>query len=60
MEISVGNPDLEATVSDNLDIMAEYYFGTLGLFSAGLFYKNIDNWIYEYTCLLYTSPSPRD
>ena len=54
MEISVGNPDLEATVSNNVDIMAEYYFGPLGLFSAGLFYKNIDNWLYEYTDNNYT------
>ena len=54
MEISVGNPDLEATVSNNVDIMAEYYFGPLGLFSAGFFYKNIDNWLYEFTDNNYT------
>lgn len=54
MEISVGNPDLEATVSNNLDLMAEYYFGPLGLFSAGFFYKNIDNWLYEFTDNNYT------
>ena len=54
MEVSVGNPDLEATVSNNLDLIAEYYFGPVGLVSAGVFYKNIDNWLYEFTDNNYT------
>lgn len=48
-EIAFGNPDLEATVSNNFDVMAEYYFGSVGLISAGVFTKSIDNWIYTYS-----------
>lgn len=48
-EIAFGNPDLEATISNNLDLMAEYYFGSVGLISAGVFAKSIDNWIYTFS-----------
>ena len=44
-ELSIGNPDLEATTSTNLDVMAEHYFGRVGLLSGGLFYKDISNFI---------------
>ena len=53
-EVSVGNPNLEATVSNNLDLMAEYYIGSVGLISAGVFHKNIDNWLYRFTDSNYT------
>jgi TonB-dependent receptor len=42
-EISKGNPDLEATTSNNFDIMFEKYTSSLGLLSAGFFYKNMSN-----------------
>ena len=45
-EIVVGNPDLEATTSMNFDVMAEHYFESVGIISGGVFYKNIDNFIY--------------
>ena len=45
-EIFRGNPDLEPTTSTNLDLMAEYYFQSVGLVSFGAFYKNIDNFVY--------------
>jgi len=45
-ELSVGNPDLEPTRSLNLDLMVEKYFGTVGLVSGGLFYKDISDFIY--------------
>lgn len=48
-EIAIGNPDLEATVSNNFDFMTEYYFGNVGLISAGVFTKSIDNWLYTYS-----------
>ncbi|MDA0843648.1 MAG: TonB-dependent receptor [Bacteroidetes bacterium] len=48
-EITIGNPDLEATVSNNFDFMAEYYFGNVGLISAGVYTKSIDNWIYTFS-----------
>src|SRR5690554_7228223 len=41
MEISVGNSDLEAATSMNLDVMGEWYLSGLGLVSAGAFYKDI-------------------
>ena len=39
----VGNPDLDPMRSSNLDIQFEYYPGNIGVFSAGLFYKDIEN-----------------
>lgn len=45
-EISQGNPDLDPTTSMNFDLNAEYYFESVGLLSAGVFYKSIDNFIY--------------
>ncbi|MFN4917035.1 MAG: TonB-dependent receptor [Ignavibacteria bacterium] len=47
-EITLGNPDLKATTSSNLDLMAEYYFESVGIFSGGIFQKNIQNFIYDY------------
>ena len=41
----VGNPDLEPYESDNIDLSIEYYPGNIGVMSAGLFFKNIDNYI---------------
>lgn len=45
-EIAQGNPDLDPTTSMNFDLNAEYYFESIGLLSAGVFYKNIDNFVY--------------
>ncbi|QSE96171.1 TonB-dependent receptor [Fulvivirga lutea] len=45
-ELLVGNPELSPTVSMNFDIMAEHYFKSIGLLSAGVFYKDIDDFIY--------------
>lgn len=45
-EISQGNPDLDPTTSMNFDLNAEYYFETIGLISAGVFHKSIDNFVY--------------
>ena len=36
-----GNPDLEVTTSNNLDLSLEYYIRPLGLASVGVFYKDI-------------------
>ncbi|TKC09460.1 TonB-dependent receptor [Pedobacter frigoris] len=46
--IDAGNPDLKASFSWNYDLMGEYYFKSLGILSGGLFYKNIDDFIYQY------------
>ncbi len=45
-ELERGNPDLEPTLSMNADFMVEHYLRSLGILSAGLFYKNIDDPIY--------------
>ncbi len=44
--IAIGNPDLVPTKSMNFDLMAEYYVNG-GLFSAGVFYKDIKNFIVD-------------
>ncbi len=48
-ELSIGNPSLEATTSTNFDLMAEYYFGNVGILSGGLFYKDINDFIVTQT-----------
>lgn len=48
-ELSIGNPGLKATTSMNLDLMAEHYFGTVGLVSAGVFYKDVSDFIVNQT-----------
>lgn len=46
-ELVRGNPNLEATTSMNFDLMYENYFKNVGLVSGGVFYKDIDNFIYS-------------
>lgn len=40
-----GNPDLDPYESENFDISIAYYPDEIGVLSAGLFHKNIDNFI---------------
>jgi len=47
-QITRGNPALKATRSTNLDLMVEKYFKSIGILSAGVFYKNLDNFFYTY------------
>jgi TonB-dependent receptor len=47
-EIELGNADLDPTTSWNLDLMYERFFSTLGLFSAGVFYKDLSDYIYLF------------
>lgn len=44
--ITIGNPDLKASYSHNLDIMGEHYLRNVGLISGGFFYKHIDKFHY--------------
>lgn len=60
-EITIGNPELKPTTSYNFDLSADYYFRSIGLVSAGIFYKKIDDFIvdqvstnYEYQGNVYT------
>jgi TonB-dependent receptor len=45
-EIERGNPNLEPTKSVNFDLMGEHYFQTVGMASAGFFYKRITDNIF--------------
>ncbi|KUM54536.1 TonB-dependent receptor [Rheinheimera sp. EpRS3] len=46
-EAAFGNPELKALTSNNFDLGIEHYADKLGVLSAMLFYKQIDNFIYE-------------
>ena len=48
-ELEFGNPNLEATTSSNFDLLGEYYFNSVGIISAGVFVKQIDDFIYITT-----------
>ncbi|MCF2907573.1 TonB-dependent receptor [Pseudoalteromonas sp. DL2-H2.2] len=40
-QLRSGNPELDPTYSNNLDLMYEHYFDNAGVISAGYFYKQI-------------------
>lgn len=42
-----GNPDLNVTLANNLDLMAEHYFQGVGIASVGLFYKDLTDISFE-------------
>jgi TonB-dependent receptor len=48
-EITLGNADLKPTKSWNVDVMGEHFFKSVGVVSAGVFYKQLQNYIYIYT-----------
>jgi len=54
-EIMSGNPDLDVTYSYNYDFMAENYFKSVGLISGGVFYKKLNDFIYNYSDSQYTT-----
>jgi len=41
----IGNPDLEPTMSKNVDLMIEHYLSDVGILSAGVFYKSVSDFI---------------
>ncbi|WP_300381186.1 TonB-dependent receptor [Henriciella sp.] len=43
VEAEGGNTDLERYKADSIDLAFEYYPGDIGLISAGVFFKNIEN-----------------
>lgn len=53
-DLSIGNPDLEATTSMNFDLMAEHYFKSVGIISGGVFFKDISDFIVNQTFSDYT------
>lgn len=42
-EIRLGNSELKPTVSDNVDLLGEWYTGSIGLISAGIYFKGIQD-----------------
>jgi TonB-dependent receptor len=48
-EAEIGNPDLNPTLATNVDLMYEQYFQNVGIVSLGVFYKDITDFIFEYT-----------
>jgi TonB-dependent receptor len=45
--VTTGNPELEPTLSNNVDLSLEYYFGQIGLLSASAFFKDLKNYSYQ-------------
>ena len=45
--IASGNPDLDPISANSFDLSVERYLGSLGLVSAGVFHKRIENFIYR-------------
>ena len=49
VDVTVGNPGLEPAYAYNFDISLERYFGSIGVLSAGVYYKKIDRFIFSGT-----------
>jgi iron complex outermembrane receptor protein len=47
--VSTGNPNLEPYTSDEFDLAAEWYFGSVGMLTAGVFHKSIDGLVASQT-----------
>lgn len=44
---SIGNAALKPVSAINIDLMGEKYFGTVGILSGGVFYKQLSNFIFN-------------
>tara|TARA_R110002049_G_scaffold130157_8_gene288352 strand:- start:421 stop:3261 length:2841 start_codon:yes stop_codon:yes gene_type:complete len=47
-EIILGNSDLKPATAMNFDLMGEHYFKSIGILSAGVFYKDIKDFTYTF------------
>ena len=47
-EISRGNASLAPTTSNNVDVLVEHYFRSVGSVSAGVFYKRLNDYIFPF------------
>jgi TonB-dependent receptor len=54
-ELLTGNEALKAAYAWNFDFSAEKFFSSVGILSAGIFHKNISNFIYKYRNAAYSS-----
>lgn len=49
IRLTAGNPDLNPTLSNNFDASLEYYYQPLGVVSVGVFYKDLEDYVFELT-----------
>lgn len=47
-EIQRGNSALKPTTSNNLDVLAEHYFQSVGVVSGGVFFKRLNDYVYPF------------
>jgi TonB-dependent receptor len=47
-EISRGNSSLKPTTASNVDLLVERFFRSVGVVSAGVFYKRLDDYIFPF------------
>lgn len=45
-EGTIGNTQLKPVSATNFDVLGEHYFGTVGILSAGVFYKQLSDFIF--------------
>jgi len=55
-EGTIGNPDLEPVGATNFDVLVERYFGTVGVISGGVYYKKLQDFIFNRTFETTTFP----
>lgn len=58
-EVRFGNPNLEYPAATNIDFLIERYWKGRNIISGGLFYKQIDNFIFNYRIFGYEG-DPRE
>lgn len=46
-EGTIGNPKLKPVSAFNVDVLAEHYFGSAGILSGGVFYKGLQDFIFN-------------
>jgi TonB-dependent receptor len=49
LTVALGNADLRPTRSWNVDVLGEHYLKSVGVVSAGVFYKRLEDYIYTYS-----------
>ena len=57
MTVEAGNSQLKPYKSRNVDLALEYYPGNMGVFSAGAFYKRIDDFVFNADVSSVANPS---
>jgi TonB-dependent receptor len=48
-EANLANPNLKPVKAINFDLFGEHYLGTVGIISGGIFYKQLNDFIYKKT-----------